>query len=662
MLYTLRRLALGILLIALASAVLLVADLGRRRKPAGRVSRIALLQHASTPVLDEGIEGLLDALAERGFRDGENLAIQRFNAQGDMPTGAAIARQVTAGDYDLVITASTPSMQAVANNNREGRIRHLFFLVADPFSAGIGLDRADPAKHPAHIAGQGVMAPVEESFRLAKESLPSLKTVGVAWNPAESNSLAFTLKAREAAAKLGLTLAEANVDGTAAVSDAILSLIARGAQAIWIGGDNTVISAVDMVVAIGKRSGVPVFTILPGRPDRGTLFDIGPNFFDSGRQAGLLVADVLEGADMSRIPIRDVLDLVSPFLSVNMTALKGLREHWGISDAMRARATVKVDDSGVHGQSRAAASARRPGKKWRLSFVEYNNTLDVEESERGVLDGLKEAGLESGKDFEHTVRNAQGDMATVSGLIDAAMVDGADMLVTFSTPTLQAALQRTKTLPVVFTYVANAVVAGAGKSDTDHVPNVTGVYMMGAYDKMLTLIREVMPRARVLGTIYVPAEANMVHQRDALVKAAGRDFEIVSVPANSTAEVADAAIALATGCIDAICQIPGNLTVTAFPGIAQAAKRARVPVFVFQSAQLEAGGVLAVSRDYHGSGRESGLLAARIIRGERPAAIPLLEYVPTKLMVNLEAARQIGFKVPAAVIQRAQEAGGVTGR
>src|SRR5215203_6965622 len=109
------------------------------------------------------------------------------------------------------------------------------------------------------------------------------------------------------------------------------------------------------------------------------------------------------------------------------------------------------------------------------------------------------------------------------------------MLVTFSTPTLQAAIQRTKTIPVVFTYVANAVIAGAGKSDTDHLPNVTGVYMMGAYDKMLALIREVLPRSHVLGTIYVPAEANMVHQRDALITAAAASgFAITSVPANSS--------------------------------------------------------------------------------------------------------------------------------
>jgi len=80
-----------------------------------------------------------------------------------------------------------------------------------------------------------------------------------------------------------------------------------------------------------------------------------------------------------------------------------------------------------------------------------------------------------------------------------------------------------------------------------------------------------------------------------------------------------------------------------------------MPVFVFQSAQARSGGVLAVSRDYHGSGVSSGELAARIIRGEKTAAIPFIEYAPTKLMVNLDVARKIGFKVPQAVIKRADE-------
>jgi putative tryptophan/tyrosine transport system substrate-binding protein len=353
--YALKRLSLGLLLIASASGILLWSDRGRQVAAVERVPRIAIIQHASTPTLDDGIRGFLEELTRRGFRDGVDINISRFNAHGDMPTGVAIAHQVTAGDFDLVITCSTPSMQAVANANREGKVRHVFFLVADPFASGVGLDRSDPIKHPAHLVGQGVLVRVEDVFRLAKEFLPSLETVGVAWNPAETNSVIFTTKAREASKALGITLMEANVDSTSAVSDAVNSLIARGAQALWIGGDNTVSAASDSVIAIGQRAGVPVFSILPGAPARGTLFDMGPDFVEAGRRAAALASDVLRGADMKRIPIRDVQDLVPPFLSINTTVLARLKERWVIADAVRQTASVVVDETGVHRKATTVA-------------------------------------------------------------------------------------------------------------------------------------------------------------------------------------------------------------------------------------------------------------------------------------------------------------------
>ena len=347
MLYAIRRLGPGLALIGLASAILLLSDLGRRAGSASTVVRVAILQHANTTVLDDGIRGTLEALAERGFRDGERLKIERFNAQGDMPTGIAIARQLTSGNYDLVVTSSTPSMQAVANNNRDGKVRHVFTLVADPFASGVGLDRSDPGKHPSHLTGQGIFPPVQRAFELARRMLPTLMRVGVAWNPAESNSVAFVTKAREIARQMNLTLLEANVDNTSAVGEAVASLLARDAQAIWVGGDNTVIAAIGTVITTAQRAKVPVFTILPGAPDRGTLFDAGPDFHEVGRQGGLLVADILAGEDIARIPIRDVQDVVPPYLSVNTKALKGLNEPWRIPDDIVADATVVVDETGI---------------------------------------------------------------------------------------------------------------------------------------------------------------------------------------------------------------------------------------------------------------------------------------------------------------------------
>jgi len=662
MLNAIKRLALGVSLIALASAILLFSDRGHRTTASSpqAAKRIAIVQHATTAVLDDGVRGVLDGLADHGYRDGDRIVVQRFNAHGDMPTGIAIAKQVTGGDFDLVITSSTPSMQAVANNNRNGKARHLFTLVADPFQSGIGLDRADPLKHPAYMAGQSSFPPVERTFQIARQMLPALKRIGVAWNPAESNSLVFVVKAREVAKTMGFELLEANVDNTSAVGEAVRSLIGRDAQAIWVGGDNTVIAAINTVIETATRQHVPVFTVLPGKPDRGTLFDAGPDFYQVGRLGGTLAAEILDGADMAKIPVKDILDLTPPYLSVNTTVLKGLKEPWRVPDTLLAEANVVVDASGVRRKATAAGSsptadARPLTKKWRLTLVQLNQVYDVEEAEHGVLDGLKESGLVDGRDFTKIVRNAQGDMATVSSLIDAAAGE-TDLLITFSTPTLQAALQRAKRLPIVFNQVADPFAAGAGTSDTAHLPNVTGVYFIAAYDLMMPLIKEYLPKARVLGTVYVPAEVNMVAQLDVMRKAvAAAGMELKVVAANSPSEVGDAALTLASAHVDAICQLPGNLTASAFPSIAKVSQQAKIPVFAFQSSMVRAGAVAAVSRDYYESGREAGRVASRVMRGEATAGMPFIGFSKTKLIVNVGAAKAMGLTSPAHIVSKADE-------
>jgi putative ABC transport system substrate-binding protein len=358
MLYVLRRLGLGLGLIALASAILLLTDVEQRRASASAVLRVAILQHANTPVLDDGIVGTLAGLAERGYREGEKLKIDRFNAQGEMPTGIAIARQITSGGYDLVITSSTPSMQAVANSNTDGRVRHVFTLVADPFVAGIGLDRADPLKHPPYLVGHGIFPPVERAFQIARQLLPALQRIGMVWNPSEANSRAFVTRAREVAKEMNLTLLEANADNAPAVGEALRSLYVRSAQALFIGGDNTVIAAIGSVIASCRRRGLPAFTILPGAPDRGTLFDVGPDFHQVGYLGGLLAADVLAGADITKMPIRDVQDQVPPFLSVNKSVLKELKDPWRIPDDVLAAADVVVDETGVKRREAPASRGR----------------------------------------------------------------------------------------------------------------------------------------------------------------------------------------------------------------------------------------------------------------------------------------------------------------
>ena len=324
--------------------------------------------------------------------------------------------------------------------------------------------------------------------------------------------------------------------------------------------------------------------------------------------------------------------------------------------AVVAAASVILLLSDLQHRERAARKALAKKRTWKICFVQYNDVIDVKDAERGVLEGLRESGLENGRDFEVKILNAQGDMATVSALIDAAISGGAELLVTFSTPTLQAALRRAQNVPVVFNYVANGLKAGAGRSNTDHAPNVTGVSLLPANDEALALIRTHFPSIRKLGALYCPAETNMVHYKNGLDESAKRaGFEVVYVPAETATDVPDAAAALMSRDIDAVLQIPGNLTASAFGSISEAARRSHVPVFAFQKSQAIGGAMVVVARDYYDSGRHAAFLAARIMRGENPKQIPLEDFGGTNLIVNLDAARGLDIAIPPALVQSAAE-------
>jgi ABC-type uncharacterized transport system substrate-binding protein len=305
---------------------------------------------------------------------------------------------------------------------------------------------------------------------------------------------------------------------------------------------------------------------------------------------------------------------------------------------------------------RADDAASKAGKKWNIHLLEYVNILDVEEAERGIKDGLRQAGLVEGVDYSLTVRNSQGDMPTLNSLVQAALSDRADLILTLTTPALQAAMRQTTEVPIVFTYVADPFLAGAGKTDADHRPNVTGIYVPGAYAEVVGVLHECLPNARTVGTLFVPTEVNSVYHKDqttATAKKLGIDVE--AVPVATATEMPDAARALCARRLDAVCQVGGNLTASCFGSISQAARQQRLPVFAFLSSQAHEGAAAVVARDYYDAGRETALVAARVVRGEKPAAIPLAPFEKNRLIVNLPAARACGLMVPQSVIRRADE-------
>jgi ABC-type uncharacterized transport system substrate-binding protein len=332
------------------SLLLLITD---RAGSARRLPAIGVLQQTSSVVLDDAVRGMLDGLAECGWQDSRTCTVRRYNAEGDVVQANAIAREIAGGPFDVALTSSTPSMQALANANASGRVKHVFAAVADPFSAGVGLDRSDPLVHPPHMVGYGSLAPVHFTFRLAKRINPALARVGVAHNPSESNSRRFMELARASCRSLGIELIESPVENSSGVVEAVKSTLSRGAEAIFVPGDTTVMNAVDAVIAAGVKAGVPTFSVNPGAPDRGTLFDVGFDFHQVGLAAGRLAADLLDGTDPATVPIRETAEVIPPRLFVNLAA-KGVDvTRWRIPDDLLAQAAFVIDGQGVHGHPAA---------------------------------------------------------------------------------------------------------------------------------------------------------------------------------------------------------------------------------------------------------------------------------------------------------------------
>ena len=352
MLRTLAQLSTGILTILAASLILLLADLDGRRDAEARATtgsafpRIAIVQHATIDPLDEGVRGVIAALEARGFAEGESLEVDFFNAQGDVATSNTIAKEVTGARYDVLVTSSTISLQTVANANRfrNPPRRHVFGITANPFEAGVGIDRDDPLAHPPYMAGLGSLPPVHELFVLLREIHPRIERIGLVWNPAEANSEAATRLARGTAQELGLVLVEGNAESSTAAGEVATSVLARGVDALWISTDITVSTAADVMIEAARRARVPVVTSLPGTAKRGALLDLGSSFFEIGMEQGRLVADLLEGRDAATIP---VLNWTPDTLHINLDALAGLRDTWRIPEPVLARAGVVIEGGAI---------------------------------------------------------------------------------------------------------------------------------------------------------------------------------------------------------------------------------------------------------------------------------------------------------------------------
>jgi len=303
----------------------------------------------------------------------------------------------------------------------------------------------------------------------------------------------------------------------------------------------------------------------------------------------------------------------------------------------------------------SSAACRAPAASlYTIGYLQLLDSPTNTDVRLGFLRALEDKGLKDGVNIRLLMVNGSGDISVVQKLAQSLIDEKVDMIVAVSTPGLQAALMATRTIPIVFTSVANPYLTRAGISPSEHLANVTGIASTAPIRQGLELIRETLPGARRVGTLWSPSERNSEYYLD-LARAAAADlgFEIIAVPVANPSEILLSAERLVTKKIDVLYPISDNMINASFESLGKVADENRIPLFGGFLLSTRNGASAAVGWDFEDMGYRSGQLAVRIKNGESPARIPFEAMSDVKVTINPEAARRQGVTFPAAVLKRA---------
>ena len=258
------------------------------------VGIVQLVEHAA---LDAANKGFVEGLASKGYKEGQNIAYDRQNAQADQSNLQNIAHRFVNNKVNLICAIATPAAQTVANVTSD--IPIVATAVTDYKTAKLVKDNAKPG---TNVTGTTDMNPVEQQLDLLLKVVPNAKSVGTIYCSSEVNSQLQIEILKKAAAAKGVTVKEATVSNVNDIQQAARSLVGK-VQAIYVPTDNVLASAMPTLVSVTEEAKLPVICGEGGMVKAGGLATLGVDYYKLGFQAGEMAADILSGkskpADMA---------------------------------------------------------------------------------------------------------------------------------------------------------------------------------------------------------------------------------------------------------------------------------------------------------------------------------------------------------------------------
>ena len=301
----------------------------------------------------------------------------------------------------------------------------------------------------------------------------------------------------------------------------------------------------------------------------------------------------------------------------------------------------------------AMAPASAQEKSVAVTAIVEHPALDAVRD--GVQAALKEAGYESGKNLKWQYQSAQGNTGTAAQIARKFVGDKPDAIVAIATPSAQAVVAATKSVPVVYSAVTDPVAAKLVPSMEASKTNVAGVSDVLALDKQIELIKQVVPGAKRIGMVYNPGEANSVVVVKELQKLLpGMGLTLVEAAAPRSVDVSSAARSL-IGKVDVIYTSTDNNVVSAYEALVKVGQDTKIPLVASDTDSVKRGAIAALGINYRDLGEQTGRMVVRILKGEKPGEIKSETSSKLELFVNPGAAEKQGVKLSDALIKSAAQ-------
>ncbi len=605
--------------------------------------KIGFIQLVDHGLLNITRDSFLEEMERIGYKNGENCTIYVENANGDMPIVNSILDKFLNDNVDIIVPISTPCTQAAINKIKTRPI--VFATVANPFIIGGGKSEED---HLPNVTGVYGWVPMDQMLAYARDFLPGDIKIGAIWDPAHANSV-FNVGNLQKAAEddPGVTFLGQTVTNSSEVYQAATSLAQKDIDAFVLSPDNIVYSAFESIVKAAQTKKIPIFISDVERLGDGALGSLGYDYTQSGIQGAHLVDRVLKGEDPKGIPFERYNKLI-----IGLNQLVADRDGIKVPETAKAKVTYLFEGK----EQPKEKATNQEKKKIRIALVIFSDHPMMIEAADSVKNELMNGGHLDGFDVTIDLKNAQNEFSMAQSIAQDVVRQQYDYLVTLSTPVLQVCAQVNKTIPHIFGAVTDPYRMGVAKTPEDHIENITGVATLQPVGDTIAVMRELFPQAKKVGLIWNPAEAcSEACTYKARETAKKYNFELLEVNVSNTSEVMDGLKSLMNQDIDIFLTSGDNTVMLALESIAKYLREHKIPYFSNNFSDAEKGVLISIGADYIEVGKETAIMACKVINGKSPASLPINNFAPAKMYVNNGLAKEFGIEFSQEFLKRAKK-------